>query len=122
MTAHPDAAATPDDQGSRQSARAVAVIVTATAVKLAVFAALERPWGCDCGRIWAMPGDPALNSQTLLDPYSLLHAVTGALLVLMVTRLRPDPRPLGAAGRRRRQQHDLGGDREPARQHPPVRL
>jgi hypothetical protein len=90
VTAHPDAAATPDDQGSRQAARAVAVIVIATAVKLAVFAALERPWGCDCGRIWAMPGDPALNSQTLLDPYSLLHAVTGALLVLLVTRLRPD--------------------------------
>lgn len=37
-----------------------------------------------------MPGDPALNSQTLLDPYSALHAVTGALLILLVRRLRPD--------------------------------
>ncbi|WP_330447435.1 DUF2585 family protein (plasmid) [Paracoccus marcusii] len=90
MTALPRRGRDPDDRRSRQAARAVAVIVIATAVKLAVFAALERPWGCDCGRIWAMPGDPALNSQTLLGPYSLLHAVTGALLVLLVTRLRPD--------------------------------
>lgn len=86
MTAHPDTAAPLD----AQAARAVAVIVIATAVKLAVFAALQRPWGCGCGQIWAMPGDPALNSQTLLDPYTALHAVTGALLILLVARLRPD--------------------------------
>ncbi|WP_405401684.1 DUF2585 family protein [Paracoccus sp. Ld10] len=88
MTAHTDAA--PQTARSRQTVQAVAVIVIATAIKLAVLAALDRPWGCGCGQVWAMPGDPTLNSRTLLDPYTALHAVTGALLIMMVARVRPD--------------------------------
>lgn len=90
MTACADTAPIPAATPSRRILPALAVMVVATAVKLAVFLALDRPWGCDCGQIWAMPGDPALNSQTLLDPYTALHAVAGALLMMLVMRLRPD--------------------------------
>lgn len=68
---------------------ALGIILAATATKLAVFALLDRPWGCDCGSLWAMPGDPGLNSQVMLDPYSLMHLVFGALLVGVLTRVRP---------------------------------
>lgn len=68
---------------------AVIVIVVATLLKLAFFAVLDRPWGCECGQIWALPDNPALNSRVVLDPYSLMHLITGALLVLILTRLRP---------------------------------
>lgn len=69
---------------------AMAVIAIATLLKLAAFAALDRPWGCNCGRIWAMPGNSALNSQVMLDPYTAMHLVFGAGLVLMIAWLRPD--------------------------------
>lgn len=62
----------------------------ALAAKLALLVMLQRPLGCDCGQIWAMPGKAGLNSQTLLDPYSLLHLVFGAVLITLVRWQRPD--------------------------------
>lgn len=70
--------------------QAALLIAAALAAKVAFLAALDRPPGCDCGRIWAMPGDPALNSRVMLDPYSLLHLVFGAVLVTLVRWKRPD--------------------------------
>ncbi|WP_295048244.1 DUF2585 family protein [uncultured Paracoccus sp.] len=58
--------------------------------KLVVLVMLGRPAGCDCAQIWAMPGQAGLNSRTLLDPYSLLHLVFGAVLVKLVRWQRPD--------------------------------
>ncbi|VDS10685.1 hypothetical protein PARHAE_03903 [Paracoccus haematequi] len=58
--------------------------------KLVLLAILGRPAGCDCGQIWAMPGQAGLNSRTLLDPYSLLHLIFGAVLVKLVRWKRPD--------------------------------
>ncbi len=69
-----------------------------------------------------MPGDPALNSRTLLDPYSLLHAVTGALLVLLVTRLRPDLGLWALLAVVVASSTTWEVIEKPARQHPPVRL
>lgn len=69
---------------------ALAVIIASVAVTLAVLAALDRPWGCGCGLLWAMPGRPELNSQVPLDPYTALHAVFGAGLAILLARLRPD--------------------------------
>lgn len=66
------------------------VTVLAAVIHLAVFAVLDRPWGCGCGRVWSMPGTAALNSRTLLDPYTALHLAMGAVLVVVVARLRPD--------------------------------
>lgn len=73
-----------------QGGRAALLIGLALTAKLALLTLLERPFGCDCGQIWAMPGDAAINSRTLLDPYSLLHLVFGAVLITAVRRLRPD--------------------------------
>ncbi|TJZ84536.1 DUF2585 family protein [Paracoccus hibiscisoli] len=70
-------------------AKALAVVVASIAVTLAYFAVLDRPWGCDCGRLWAMPGEPALNSRVMLDPYSALHLIFGAVLALILRRVRP---------------------------------
>lgn len=93
-----DALAAPPSLGARQ--RAIALLLGAMAVKLAYFAALGRPIGCDCGLIWAMPHNPALNSQVLLDPYTLMHLVSGMLIVALVRKIRPDWGPwtlMGAA-------------------------
>ncbi|WP_196053511.1 DUF2585 family protein [Paracoccus lichenicola] len=65
-------------------------IVLALAVKLAFLAVLQRPLGCDCSQVWALPGDVRLNSRTMLDPYSLLHLIFGAVLVKLVRWKRPD--------------------------------
>ena len=65
------------------------VIALAVAAKLVFFAVLDRPLGCDCGQIWAMPDNPASNSLIMLDPYTLLHMVFGALLVTWLAWMRP---------------------------------
>jgi len=67
----------------------LAVVLAATLVKLAFFAWLERPWGCDCGLIWTMPTDPELNSRVMLDPYTLMHVVAGGLMAHLLMALRP---------------------------------
>lgn len=93
-----DALAAPPRLGARH--RAIALLIGAMAVKLAYFAALGRPVGCDCGLIWAMPDDPTLNSQVLLDPYTLMHLVSGMLVIALVRTIRPDWGPwtlMGAA-------------------------
>jgi hypothetical protein len=69
--------------------QAIGVIAFAFLGKAAFFTALDRPFGCDCAQFWALPDDPRLNSLVGLDPYSLLHLVFGALLVLALMRLRP---------------------------------
>ncbi|TBN50882.1 DUF2585 family protein [Paracoccus sediminis] len=70
--------------------QAATLIVLALAAKLVLLAMVGRPLGCDCGQIWAMPGEARLNSRTLLDPYSLLHLVFGAVLMKLVRWQRPD--------------------------------
>ncbi|MFC3167564.1 DUF2585 family protein [Paracoccus fontiphilus] len=70
--------------------QAALFIVLALAAKLAFLAILQRPLGCDCNQIWALPGDVRLNSRTVLDPYSLLHMIFGAVLVRLVRWKRPD--------------------------------
>ena len=70
--------------------QAMALIGLALAAKLAMLTILDRPLGCDCGRIWGMPDQAGLNSRTLLDPYSLLHLVFGAVLFKLVRWKRPD--------------------------------
>lgn len=70
--------------GGRQ---ALAMILAALLGKLVI---PGRPLGCDCGQIWAMPDQAGLNSRTLLDPYSLLHLIFGAVLVKLVRWKRPD--------------------------------
>ncbi|MCZ0961229.1 DUF2585 family protein [Paracoccus benzoatiresistens] len=65
-------------------------ILLALATKLAFLTVLQRPLGCDCAQIWALPGDVRLNSRTMLDPYSLLHVIFGAVLVKLVRWKRPD--------------------------------
>lgn len=70
--------------------QAAALILAALLGKLAMLAILGRPLNCDCGQIWAMPDQAGLNSRTLLDPYSLLHLVFGAVLVKLVRWKRPD--------------------------------
>lgn len=86
----PDASGTPP-RARRGITRSVAIaaMIAAMAAKLAFFLWLDRPLGCDCGRIWAVPSQPRLNSQVMLDPYTLLHVVFGALLALGLMRLRP---------------------------------
>lgn len=70
--------------------QAVVLIVVALLGKLAMLAILGRPLGCDCAQVWAVPDQSGLNSRTLLDPYSLLHLVFGAVLFTMVRWKRPD--------------------------------
>lgn len=70
--------------------QAALLIVLALTAKLAFLAVLQRPLGCDCSQIWALPGDVRLNSRTVLDPYSLLHLIFGAVLVKLVRWKRPD--------------------------------
>ena len=75
----------------RGRGRQAAILIAAALLgKLAMLAMLGRPPNCDCDQIWAMPGQAGLNSQTLLDPYSLLHFVFGAALVKLVRWKRPD--------------------------------
>lgn len=70
--------------------QAVALIVLALLGKLVMLLILGRPLNCDCVQIWAMPDQAGLNSQTVLDPYSLLHLVFGAVLAKLVFWKRPD--------------------------------
>lgn len=70
--------------------QALVLIGLALLAKLAILAILQRPLGCDCGQIWAIPDQSGLNSRTLLDPYSLLHLMFGAVLVKLVRWKRPD--------------------------------
>lgn len=70
--------------------QALALIGLALLFKLGFLAVLGRPLNCGCGQIWAMPDQAGLNSRTLLDPYSLLHLVFGAVLVKLVRWKRPD--------------------------------
>lgn len=70
--------------------QAALFIVAALAAKLAVLTLLQRPLGCDCSQIWALPGEVRLNSRTVLDPYSLQHLVFGAVLVKLLRWQRPD--------------------------------
>lgn len=77
-----------DELGDRP--RAIALLLAVMALKLAYLATLGRPLGCDCGLVWALPDDPALNSRVLLDPYTLMHLIAGALLVKLLGWLRPD--------------------------------
>ena len=88
VTAQPVASALPRLRG--RGGQAALFIALALAAKLAFLAVLQRPLGCDCGQIWAFPGDVRLNSRTLLDPYSLLHLIFGAALVKLVRWKRPD--------------------------------
>ncbi|WP_265500884.1 DUF2585 family protein [Paracoccus beibuensis] len=69
--------------------QAIAALLGATLAKIGFFLWLDRPVGCDCGRIWALPSEPRLNSQVMLDPYTLLHVVFGAVLAVVLMRLRP---------------------------------
>lgn len=96
MNGTPHPLETPDAPDTPPRARrgitrgqAIASLVAATVAKIAFFLWLNRPLGCDCGRIWAMPSEPRLNSQVMLDPYTLLHVVFGALLAVALRRLRP---------------------------------
>lgn len=70
--------------------QAVLFIAAALVAKLAFLLILQRPLGCDCGQVWALPGDVRLNSQTVLDPYSLQHLIFGAVLVKLVRWKRRD--------------------------------
>ncbi|WP_410217425.1 DUF2585 family protein [Paracoccus sp. (in: a-proteobacteria)] len=85
----PDQSLPPRARRGLTRGQALALILVAVVAKLAFFAWLDRPWGCDCGRIWALPGDPQLNSRVMLDPYTLMHLVSGAALVQLLMRLRP---------------------------------
>lgn len=68
---------------------ALALIAAALIVKLAYFVALDRPLGCDCGRIWALPDNPQMNSRVMLDPYTLMHVATGGLLMTFLLWIKP---------------------------------
>lgn len=70
--------------------QAFAFVTAALAIKIAVLAALGRPLGCGCDQLWALPGNVGLNSQTVLDPYSLQHLIFGTVLVKLVRWQRPD--------------------------------
>lgn len=70
--------------------QAALFIVLALSAKLVFLALLQRPLGCDCGQVWALPGDMRLNSRTVLDPYSLQHLISGAVLIKLVRWKRPD--------------------------------
>lgn len=77
-------------QGRGWGRQAVALIAMALLGKLAMLAILGRPINCGCGQIWAMPDQAGLNSQTVLDPYSVLHLVFGAVLAKLIWWKRPD--------------------------------
>ena len=57
-------------------------------VHAGVLLALDRPLACDCA-LWESVGDPAVNSQAAIDPYSLLHAASGAVIAVLLLRYRP---------------------------------
>jgi len=57
-------------------------------VHAGVLLALDRLLACDCA-LWESVGDPAVNSQAAIDPYSLLHAASGAVIAVLLLRYRP---------------------------------
>ena len=87
-TPPPVASALPRLRG--RGGQAALFIIVALTAKLVFLAILQRPLGCNCDQIWALPGDVRLNSRTLLDPYSILHVIFGAVLVKLVRWKRPD--------------------------------
>lgn len=84
------AVASPLPHGRGRGRQAALLILLALGAKLVVLVILQRPPGCDCAQIWALPDHPRLNSRTFLDPYGLLHLVFGAVLIGLLRRVRPD--------------------------------